>query len=93
VTFENVLQEVQKWPLDERKRLISAVVDTLTIPLDLPAVEDDREYTLLDLEGLGKEIWEGIDAQQYVDALRSEWDRQISKVGEIIVIQVENLEL
>lgn len=93
MTFENVLQAVQKWSLDERKRLISAVVDTLTIPLEPPAVEDDREYTLLDLEGLGKDLWEGIDAQQYVDALRSEWDRQISKVGEIIVIQVENLEL
>ena len=76
MTFENVLQEVQKWPLDERKRLISAVVDTLTIPLDLPAVEDDREYTLLDLEGLGKEIWEGIDAQEYVDKLRDEWNHR-----------------
>lgn len=26
-----------------------------------------------DAYGLGKEIWEGIDAQVYVDALRDEW--------------------
>ena len=76
MTFENVLQEVQKWSLDERKRLISAVVDTLIIPLDPLSVEDSAEYTLLDLEGLGKEIWEGIDAQEYVDKLRDEWNHR-----------------
>lgn len=25
------------------------------------------------LRGLGREIWEGIDAQEYVDRLRDEW--------------------
>ena len=30
---------------------------------------------LLDLEGLGKEIWAGEDAQAYVDRLRDEWSR------------------
>jgi hypothetical protein len=29
---------------------------------------------LLDLAGLGAEIWGNIDAQEYVNALRSEWD-------------------
>ena len=28
---------------------------------------------LLDLEGLGREIWEAEDAQAYVDRLRDEW--------------------
>jgi hypothetical protein len=31
--------------------------------------------SILALEGLGAEIWQGIDAQTYVDALRAEWDR------------------
>jgi hypothetical protein len=31
-----------------------------------------------DASGLGKEIWEGIDAQAYVDALRSEWEQRRS---------------
>lgn len=30
--------------------------------------------SILDLAGLGKEIWEGIDAQQYVNELRDEWN-------------------
>jgi hypothetical protein len=28
----------------------------------------------MELHGLGAEIWQGIDAQEYVEQLRSEWD-------------------
>ena len=31
---------------------------------------------LMELHGLGKEIWEGIDAQNYVNQLREEWDHR-----------------
>jgi hypothetical protein len=34
----------------------------------------EDNHSILELEGLGAEIWEGIDAQEYVDQLRSEWD-------------------
>ena len=30
--------------------------------------------SLLELEGLGKEIWSGMDAQEYVNQERSSWD-------------------
>lgn len=33
--------------------------------------------SLLELEGLGAEIWEGVDAQDDVTALREEWDRPL----------------
>lgn len=29
-----------------------------------------------DMCGVGKEIWEGIDAQDYVNSLRAEWDQR-----------------
>jgi hypothetical protein len=32
--------------------------------------------SLLDLEGLGEEIWQGIDPQAYVNELRKEWDQR-----------------
>lgn len=41
--------------------------------------EGENQENLLDitgLHGLGKEIWQGIDAQEYVDQLRSEWDQR-----------------
>jgi hypothetical protein len=34
------------------------------------------QRSLLELEGLGAEIWQGIDAQEYVNELRKEWDTQ-----------------
>lgn len=30
-------------------------------------------HSILELKGLGKEIWEGIDAQEYVDQERRSW--------------------
>ena len=32
-----------------------------------------REHSILQLQGLGKEIWLGIDAQKYVDDERAAW--------------------
>ena len=32
----------------------------------------------MELEGLGKELWQGIDDQEYVDRERESWDRDIS---------------
>ncbi len=32
--------------------------------------------SIMELCGLGSEIWRGVDAQQYVNELRSEWDDQ-----------------
>ena len=30
--------------------------------------------SILELQGLGKEIWQGIDAQEYVDRERTSWN-------------------
>jgi hypothetical protein len=36
--------------------------------------QDRPVSNLLQLKGLGKEIWHGEDAQAYVNRLRQEWD-------------------
>lgn len=33
-----------------------------------------KKHDILELKGCGKEIWEDVDAQQYVNKLREEWD-------------------
>lgn len=43
---------------------------SLVLSLDRESVPD-----LLDLEGLGAEVWAGEDAQAYVSRLRGEWGR------------------
>jgi hypothetical protein len=31
-------------------------------------------HSIMELRGLGKEIWEGIDAQEYVNQERASWN-------------------
>jgi len=31
--------------------------------------------SIMELHGLGKDIWQGVDAQDYVNKLRDEWER------------------
>jgi hypothetical protein len=67
-------RHIKPLPPAERLRLLAIVAQDLAVP---PA-EQDRQYqrSLLELEGLGAEIWQGIDAQRYVDELRNEWDHR-----------------
>lgn len=39
---------------------------------------DDRgqQHSILELAGLGKEIWQGVDANEYVKKLRDEWEER-----------------
>src|SRR5258707_1655847 len=37
---------------------------------------ESRPHSLLELEGLGAELWLGMDAQEYVDDFRREWDHR-----------------
>ncbi|GIW94690.1 MAG: hypothetical protein KatS3mg110_2731 [Pirellulaceae bacterium] len=32
--------------------------------------------SLMELKGLGGEVWKGIDARAYIDELRNEWDHR-----------------
>jgi hypothetical protein len=38
--------------------------------------EAEARVSLLELEGLGREIWEGVDVEAYVAAERDSWDRE-----------------
>ena len=40
------------------------------------SVEDMPKRSIMELHGLGAEIWEGVDAQEYVNGLREEWDHR-----------------
>jgi hypothetical protein len=33
-------------------------------------------HSITELRGLGKEVWHGIDGQEYVNKLRDEWDER-----------------
>jgi hypothetical protein len=68
MSLEDIMDEVHRLPMDERKQLIEMIKETLSQP-----VLRKPQHTLLELAGLGAEIWEGIDPQGYVNCLRDEW--------------------
>ena len=53
----------------ERRSLSQEVVHLLNRAVDEPEMS-----SLLELKGLGKELWRGIDAARYLDEERSAWD-------------------
>ncbi len=66
-------RHIKPLPLEDRLRLLAVIARDLAL---VSAPGPPRERSLLELEGLGAEIWQGVDAQAYVDQLRAEWDRR-----------------
>ncbi len=72
MTIQEMIQEARTLSVEERKQLIKALMDIA----NEPEVEALKKRNIMEFVGLGAEIWEGIDAQEYVNQLRSEWDHR-----------------
>lgn len=70
MTYAEVVSEIYQLSPAERLSLIEV------IHTSLENHDDSEELSILDLEGVGAEIWQGIDAQEYVNALREEWNHR-----------------
>jgi len=70
MTVSEIIETIRNLPSNERIEIMHALADTF-IGSDIPT-----EHSILELEGLGAEIWQDMDAQQYVDQLRDEWDNR-----------------
>jgi hypothetical protein len=64
--------QIRPLPLRERLRLAQRIIGEAASAVSAL----DRPRSLLDLQGLGAELWHGMDAQEYVDELRREWDHR-----------------
>jgi len=76
MTPEQIASEVSRLSIDERKRVISLIVDSLV----LASSEMERhKRSVLEFEGVGthaREQREPQDAQEYINQMRSEWDHR-----------------
>lgn len=68
-TYNKIKNQVLSLPPDEQLRLISEVLSIVRHRL-IPK----PKRSILELEGLGKEVWQGIDAQEYVNQERDSWN-------------------
>lgn len=53
----------------ERRSVAQQVTEILSRALEAP-----EPLSILDLQGLGKELWLGVDAAEHVERERSAWD-------------------
>jgi len=69
-TYSTVLTQVLKLAPDEQLRLISELFAHIRQRVIL-----SPKRSVLELSGLGKEIWNEIDAQEYVNQERDSWNK------------------
>ena len=59
---ERLAQLIEELTPEEQAAVLAVVMATVA--------NRSRKHKIKELKGLGKEIWDGIDAQEYVDELR-----------------------
>ena len=68
MTYEEILQQIRQLDPAEQADLLQELAGLVKQHIPGP-----QGRSILEMEGLGKEIWEGIDAQEYVDRERGPW--------------------
>lgn len=68
MTVNEIIQTIRNLPSHERIEIMHALADTFLVS------DTKTEHSILELEGLGAEIWQDVDAQDYINQLRDEWD-------------------
>lgn len=70
MTFEDIVQEIPKLSFQQRKELITLLVDSLA-----PISTEAKTHSIFEFEGVGAKLRD-MDAQEYVNKLREEWDHR-----------------
>jgi len=66
---DSLYKKLQARARRQRRSLAQEVIHLLT-----QAVEEADAQSILELRGLGKELWRGVDAAAHVDRERRAWD-------------------
>ena len=68
-TYEHLLYQVGKLGPMDKLRLLESLAAQLREEIDTTT-----QHSITELRGLGKGIWQGMDAQEYVDRERASWN-------------------
>jgi hypothetical protein len=68
INAESIYKEISQLTDNEKITLLSKLM------LEISAnIKKEQKGNIYDLKGVGKEIWEGMDAQEYVNKERESW--------------------
>jgi len=70
VRYDDLVRDIQSLGPEEQLSLVEIISARLKHIIG----GKKKRHSLLELEGLGAEIWKGIDAQEYVRKERESWD-------------------
>lgn len=68
-TYHDVRRQVENLTPDEQLRLLEDLAVMVR-----RRMETRPKRSILELEGLGKDVWQGVDAQEYVNQERAAWN-------------------
>jgi hypothetical protein len=70
MSLSELIEQARMLPPAEIRQLVRALSNLLP--------DDERtpleQHSILELAGLGEEVWRGMDPQVYIRQLRDEWD-------------------
>lgn len=67
LSHNELLTMIQRLDTDEQLRLLEEVAMIVRNKIK------PKRHNILELRGLGKEVWESVEAQEYVDRERDSW--------------------
>lgn len=67
-TYQEIRRQVENLTLGEQMRLIEELKTIVS-----HCKQPQPKRSIMELEGLGKEIWQNISAQEYIDQERRSW--------------------
>ena len=68
--YDEILEQVQLLTLDDQLRLLEDIASMLR-----QQFTTQPKHSIMELKGLGKEVWQGVDVEKYIDEERNSWDR------------------
>ena len=71
--YQQVLQLALSLTPEEQLQLIEDLTQNIR---QTCKIEAEPRHSILELEGLGKEVWQAIDVDQYIAEERASWDDQ-----------------
>jgi len=66
---DKLYTKLQKQAKHDRRSLAQEIIHILDLAISEPA-----QLSIMDMQGLGNEIWQGVDASKYIAKERQAWD-------------------
>jgi hypothetical protein len=69
VSYNRVISEIKELSMTDQLRLLEEMVGLIR-----RRTTSDQSRSILELRGKGKQIWQGINVQKYIDEERASWN-------------------